>query len=101
MKYKIYLDSSRRKSAIANREEWFETYSVYDSNGCFKKIATGAPIIINISGTYYNIEKLYEICLNENDFREFYLSVKSASNEENNEYYFYFISKSKYDNGNI
>ena len=88
----IYLDSSKKKLAIANREQWFEKYAIFDKEGCFKKMSNGAPNIINIEGTYYYIEKLYEICFNETYLRMFSNTVKTGSLDDN-EYYFYFISK--------
>lgn len=55
---KIILKSSCKKDAYCDRDEYFKQYSEYDKQGCFKKLQNGAPLIINIGGTYYYYDKL-------------------------------------------
>lgn len=57
-KMKIVLKASCKKDAICDREEYFKLYGVYDKQGCFKGMQNGAPLVINIEGTYYYYDKL-------------------------------------------
>jgi hypothetical protein len=58
MKTKIVLKASCKKDAYCNREEYFKLYGVYDKQGCFKGMQNGAPLVINIDGSYYYYDKL-------------------------------------------
>jgi len=55
---KIILSSSCKKDAICDREEYFKRYGEFDEKGCFKRMQKGAPLIINIGGSYYYYDKL-------------------------------------------
>ena len=63
MKKIVILNSAKRNCAVIDRNKYFEDYSVFDKNGCFKQMACGAPIIINIRGTYYDLAKLASIAI--------------------------------------
>ena len=58
MRTKIILRKECKKAALCDRDEYFEKYSEYDKQGCFKKMQAGAPLIINIDGAYYYYDKL-------------------------------------------
>lgn len=55
---KIILNAKCKKDAYCNRDEYFKLYGVYDKQGCFKGMQNGAPLVINIDGTYYYYDKL-------------------------------------------
>ena len=59
----IVLDSKRRNDARVDRNEYFKKYGIYDNNGNYKKMMVGAPIIICIEGSYYDLNKLSSICI--------------------------------------
>lgn len=78
----IVLDYNKRKLAFVSRDEWFAKYGIYDKNGCFTKIATGAPIIKNIDGTYYQLDLLASICISGKEILDEYIrSVKSPADD--------------------
>lgn len=54
----IYLDKKYKKAAYCDRDEYFKKYGEYDKEGCFKKMQTNAPLVINIDGVYYYYDKL-------------------------------------------
>ena len=58
MKMKIVLKASCKKDAYCDREDYFKLYGVYDKQGCFKGMQNGAPLVINIDGSYYYYDKL-------------------------------------------
>ena len=58
MRTKIILRKECKKAALCDRDEYFKKYSEYDKQGCFKKMQAGAPLIINIDGSYYYYDKL-------------------------------------------
>lgn len=55
---KIILNAKCKKDAYCNRDEYFKLYGVYDKQGCFKGMQNGAPLVINIDGSYYYYDKL-------------------------------------------
>lgn len=71
MRTKIILRKECKKSAICNRDEYFKKYGEYDNNSCFKKMQTGAPLVINIDGTYYYYDKLIPAfgCITFDEYR--------------------------------
>lgn len=71
MRSKIILDKSKSKNAICDREEYFKKYGEYDSNGDFRKLQNGAPVIVNIDGTYYYYDKLIPVfgCITYDEYR--------------------------------
>ena len=78
----VVLDYKKRKTAAIDRNEWFEKYGVYDKNGCFSKIAQGAPIIKNIDGTYYLLDVLVSICISGKEILDDYIrSMKSPADD--------------------
>ena len=58
MRTKIILRKECKKAAHCDRDEYFKKYGEYDKQGCFKKMQTGAPLVINIDGVYYYYDKL-------------------------------------------
>lgn len=58
MRTKIILRKECKNAALCDRDEYFKKYSEYDKQGCFKKMQAGAPLIINIDGSYYYYDKL-------------------------------------------
>lgn len=68
---KILLKASCKKEAYCDRNEYFKQYGIYDNHGCFKRLQTGAPLVINIGGTYYYYDKLvpYFGCLAFDSYR--------------------------------
>ena len=75
---KIVLNAKCKKDAYCNRDEYFKLYGVYDKQGCFKGLQNGAPLIININGTYYYYDKLVPFfgCIT---FDEYGRELKSPS----------------------
>lgn len=75
---KIILNSSCREDAICDREEYFKKYGEFDEKGCFKRMQTGSPLIINIGGTYYYYDKLVPFfgCITYDNYRR---ELKSPS----------------------
>lgn len=71
MRSKIILDKNKSKNAICDREEYFKKYGEYDNNGEFRKLQNGAPIIVNIDGTYYYYDKLIPAfgCITYDEYR--------------------------------
>jgi hypothetical protein len=71
MRSKIILDKNKSKNAICDREEYFKKYGEYDSNGDFRKLQNGAPLIVNIDGTYYYYDKLIPAfgCITYDEYR--------------------------------
>lgn len=55
---KIILCYNSRKDAVCDREHYFKTYGEFDDKGFFKKLRSGAPLVINIDGIYYYYDKL-------------------------------------------
>lgn len=68
---KIILKISCKKDAYCNREEYFKKYGEYDNNGEFRKLQNGAPVIVNIDGTYYYYDKLIPAfgCITYDEYR--------------------------------
>ena len=54
----IYLDKKCKKDAYCDRNEYFKKYGQFSYNGDFKGMMKNAPIVINIGGTYYYVDKL-------------------------------------------
>ena len=68
----IYLDKKCKKDAYCDRNEYFKKYGLTTSlfgwtnttfgqfsyNGDFKGMMKNTPIVINIGGTYYYVDKL-------------------------------------------
>ena len=54
----IYLDKKCKKDAYCDRNEYFKKYGQFNYNGDFKGMMKNAPIVINIGGTYYYVDKL-------------------------------------------
>ena len=71
MRSKIILDKNKSKNAVCDREEYFKKYGEYDGNGDFRKLQNGAPIIVNIDGTYYYYDKLIPAfgCITYDEYR--------------------------------
>ena len=71
MRSKIILDKNKSKNAVCDREEYFKKYGEYDSNGGFRKLQNGAPLIVNINGTYYYYDKLIPAfeCITYDEYR--------------------------------
>lgn len=59
----IVLDAKRKNYAKIDRNEYFRKYGIYDSEGHYKKMMIGAPIIICIEGSYYDLNRLSSICI--------------------------------------
>lgn len=76
---KIILNSNCKKDAYCNREEYFLKYGEFDKQGCFKKLKHGAPLVINIDGTYYYYDKLlpYFGCVAFDNYRREMLSAQT------------------------
>ena len=79
MRMKIVLKASCKKDAYCDREEYFNLYGVYDKQGCFKGMQNGAPLVINIDGSYYYYDKLIPFfgCVALDEYR---MELKSPSN---------------------
>lgn len=54
----IYLDKRCKKAAYCDRNEYFKKYGQFSYNGDFKGMMKNSPMVINIGGTYYYVEKL-------------------------------------------
>lgn len=73
---KIILNANCKKDAYCDRNEYFKKYGEYDIHGCFKRLQVGAPLVINIGGTYYYYDKLIPFfgCIALDDYRRELLS---------------------------
>jgi len=80
MRSKIILDKNKSKNAICDREEYFKKYGEYDSNGEFRKLQNGAPIILNIDGYYYYFDKLPVYRESETLYEDYRRELKNPSN---------------------
>ena len=88
MKKKIFLDSNKKSQAIADRAAYFEKYSIVDNQGCFKKLAQGAPVIKNIDGSYYYIDLLPSICISGASYLDEFIREIKAPSELGDRYIF-------------
>lgn len=98
-KYQIYLDIDRRKEAAVSREEWFEKYSVLKESNLieyYEKVTAGAPMIINIWHSYYQIDMLPNICLSDPVICENWVRCMKLAEDDGNKYYVKFVSKANY-----
>ena len=74
----ITLDKRRRADAYMSRDDYFEQYSVLDNSGCFKCLAKGAPVLININGSTYLSDKL-PVIGNKAAFDDFCRELRSPT----------------------
>lgn len=54
----IYLDSKCKKTAYCDRNEYFKKYGQFSYKKDFKGMMKNTPMVINIMGTYYYVDKL-------------------------------------------
>lgn len=74
----IVLDKKRKSEAYMSRKDYFEKYSVLDSSGCFKSLIKGAPLLININGFTYLVDKL-PVISNGAAFDNFYRELRNPT----------------------
>ena len=97
MRKRICLKYNLRNKAVANRNEWFEKYGIYKKDeytlqSYFDKITPGAPIIINILGTYYYLDRLFDI-VDSGSYKslcEYVRMVKTADNSDDGDFFYFW-----------